>query len=96
MFLSCVHGFWSMEGIATSIVATLCLTSLSALCREIPGPPHSYRPDEFAMLVIYLSTTCLVFHAQAGETSFVWVLQIMVPGPPHYAFVCYFTPETEK
>lgn len=33
---------------------------------------------------------------QAGETSFVWVLQIMVPGPPHYAFVCYFTPAADK
>ncbi|CBJ29444.1 conserved unknown protein [Ectocarpus siliculosus] len=32
---------------------------------------------------------------KAGETSFVWVLQIMVPGPPHYAFVCYFTPAAD-
>ncbi|CAM9411107.1 unnamed protein product [Phaeothamnion confervicola] len=30
---------------------------------------------------------------QAGETSFTWILQIMVPGPPYYSFVCYFTPE---
>lgn len=33
---------------------------------------------------------------QAGEKTFVWVLQIMVPGPPHYAFMCYFTPESDK
>lgn len=32
---------------------------------------------------------------QAGESAFVWVLQLMVPGPPHYAFVCYFTPEDD-
>ncbi|CAM9570680.1 unnamed protein product [Laminaria digitata] len=33
---------------------------------------------------------------EAGESTFVWVLQIMVPGPPHYSFVCYFTPGTEN
>eukprot|EP00903_Cladosiphon_okamuranus_P015669 g14470.t1 len=33
---------------------------------------------------------------KAGETTFVWVLQIMVPGPPHYAFVCYFTPGSDN
>ncbi|CAM9201243.1 unnamed protein product [Chrysoparadoxa australica] len=28
----------------------------------------------------------------AGERGFVWVWQIQVPGPPHYSFVCYWTP----
>ncbi|CAM9860779.1 unnamed protein product [Discosporangium mesarthrocarpum] len=33
---------------------------------------------------------------EAGEKTFVWILQIMVPGPPHYGFICYFTPEKEN
>jgi hypothetical protein len=28
-----------------------------------------------------------------GDTSFVFVIQIMVPGPPHFAFVVYLTPK---
>jgi Protein ENHANCED DISEASE RESISTANCE 2, C-terminal len=28
----------------------------------------------------------------AGHKEFVWAVQIMVPGPPHFAFVAYFTP----
>ncbi|KAG5186764.1 hypothetical protein JKP88DRAFT_353873 [Tribonema minus] len=31
----------------------------------------------------------------AGDTTFVWAVQIMVPGPPHIACVAYFTPRDE-
>lgn len=49
-------------------------------------------------ILVDLSCSCgtVVLCYKAGETSFVWVLQIMVPGPPHYAFVCYFTPGVDK
>lgn len=71
------------------LIAVRCGTSVSASCRDPVVLPSNVVCRPLKLLVFR-------FRAQAGETSFVWVLQIMVPGPPHYAFVCYFTPGSDK
>ncbi|CAM9908395.1 unnamed protein product [Scytosiphon promiscuus] len=71
---------------------------------KVPSEKQMFRLRAVDLFVLPEPATHLAAHSsnrvqlarKAGETSFVWVLQIMVPGPPHYAFVCYFTPGTDN
>ncbi|CAM9152802.1 unnamed protein product [Hapterophycus canaliculatus] len=71
---------------------------------KVPSAKQMFHLRAVDLFVVPEPATHLAAHPtnrvqlamKAGETSFVWVLQIMVPGPPHYAFVCYFTPATEN
>eukprot|EP00752_Nemacystus_decipiens_P007751 g6928.t2 len=71
---------------------------------KVPSAKQMFRLRAVDLFVLPEPATHLAAHPgnrvqlarKAGETSFVWVLQIMVPGPPHYAFVCYFTPGSDN